>query len=110
MTDDGTPPTYHALSRSERDHLLAVAQLDGENPSGQDIQRRVEALRESDRPSNGTTYAALGDLADYGWVEDVADAKRVTEYGITPEGIDLIKGAYTEIREVALNNSAHETP
>jgi len=74
------PPTYYALTRSERDHLLAAAQLQG-RASGQDIQRQVETLREVERPGNHATYNALDDLREWGWMDKTEDGFAVTDAG-----------------------------
>jgi len=74
------PPNYYALSRGERDHLLAAAQLQG-RASGQDIQRQVETLREVDRPSDTATYNALDAFREWGWMDKTEDGFDVTRDG-----------------------------
>jgi len=85
------PPNYYALNKSERDHLLAAAQLQGERPSGQDIQRQVETLREIERPGNHATYGALDSLRDYGWIDKTADG-----FAVTTDGRRVLADAKTE--------------
>jgi len=75
------PPNYYALSRGERDHLLAAAQLQG-RASGQDIQRQVETLREVDRPSDTATYNALDAFREWGWMDKTEDGFDVTDAGM----------------------------
>lgn len=94
------PPNYYALSRSERDHLLAAAQLqdeaeeyDGGLPSGQHIQRQVETIRENERPGNHATYNALDALRDYGWMD------KTDGYEVTTDGRRVLADAKTEIPE-----------
>ena len=84
------PPTYYALTRSERDHLLAAAQLQG-RASGQDIQRQVETLREVERPGNNATYNALDALREWGWMDKTADG-----FDVTNDGRRVLADAKTE--------------
>ena len=84
------PPNYYALSRSERDILLAAAQLQG-RASGQDIQRQVETLREVERPGNHATYGALDALREYGWMDKTADG-----FDVTRDGRRVLADAKTE--------------
>lgn len=90
MTEN-TPPTFHALSRSERDHLLAAARRDGAN--GQDIQREVEAIRESDRPGNTTTYTVLDTLVEWGWLTKAFINGKATGYRVTDDGREVLTRA-----------------
>lgn len=96
MTDDDTPDTYHTCNRGERDHLLAAAQLQGDAPSGMDIQRQVEALRVDERPSNNTTYNALDRLVAYGWLSREHVDDKATAFRLTDRGRDIIEHARRE--------------
>lgn len=91
-TDDGPPEQYHALTRSQRDHLLATHHH-GHSPSGQDIQRTIRDLRGGDRPGNTTTYSVLDDLTSWGLLEaEVVDGK-TNGYHVTPRGRRLLVDA-----------------
>ena len=89
-----TEPTYHSLTRSERDHLLATAHLhDDDVPNGQDIQRRVETLRGGDRPANNTTYPAMSRLQDCGYVEAETVDGHTRGYRLTVGGHQALEDA-----------------
>jgi hypothetical protein len=88
------PPTYFALSRLERDILLAAAQLtelEG-RVSGQDIQRQVETIRTNERPGNNGTYSALDALRGWGWMDKSDDGFRVTD-----DGFDVLASAKLQL-------------
>jgi len=87
------PPTYYALTRTERDHLLAAAQLHG-RASGQDIQRQVETLREVERPGNHATYNALDDLREWGWMDKTEDG-----FDVTRDGHEVLNKAVVEFSQ-----------
>jgi DNA-binding PadR family transcriptional regulator len=87
---------YHALTRSQRDHLLAVATItnaaDG-LPNGQDVQREVERIRGGDSPSNRTTYAALAALTDHGLVAKEQLEPGLSAYELTADGRECLRVA-----------------
>jgi len=91
------PPNYYACSRSERDHLLAAAQLQGDDlPNGREIQRQVETLRENERPGPTATYGALDALVGYGWLDKTGADGRANAYELTTDGRRVLADAKTE--------------
>jgi len=88
-----TAPSYHALTRSERDHLLATAHLQGHEPTGQEIQARVTELRGGSRPGNTTTYTTLDTLQDYGWLDVERGERRAKIYRLTVGGHQTLEDA-----------------
>jgi len=89
------PPTFHALSRAERDHLLAVELCD-DDPNGLEVRDRVADLRDGQEPSHPTTYSALDRLAEWGLIEKEAasgsDAGQ-NEHRVTDAGLDYLAQA-----------------
>lgn len=78
-------PSYHAMSRSERDFLVAVSGTPAD-ASGKALTDYVESLHGGERPSNTTTYNTLARLVEWGLVckadaDGVADAYQLTEAG-----------------------------
>lgn len=90
---ESIPTTFHAMSRSQRDHLLAVGDLHPDQPSGQAVQRRVERLRDGERPSNTTTYSTLSTLADWGFVTTVDKDAKTTGYRLADRGAEILEAA-----------------
>lgn len=89
-----SPDNYHALTRSERDHLLAIASCDAGNPTGKQIQRRVGRLRGGQVPTDSTTYSTLRQLHEWGLVSKAdGDDARKTYYDVTTDGHALLSQA-----------------
>lgn len=89
------PPTFHALSRAERDHLLAV-KLCGDGPNGLEVQGRVAQLRDGQEPSRPTTYSALQRLDEWGLIDkEVCTGSDAGQhiYEITDEGLAYLAEA-----------------
>ena len=87
------PERFHALTRAERDHLVAVADTNLTQPSGRGVQRRVGSLRGEQQPTDETTYGVLGRLDEWGFVEKRDIDGRTTGYEVTEDGLELLSQA-----------------
>lgn len=90
---------YFELTRTRRDMLLAVAQLDaeGETPTGADVSERVQELRAGDRPANQTVYDGLQRLRNLGLVDRRKVNERTHAYHMTDTGwsiLDAVRDEY----------------
>lgn len=98
MTDSKSEAhTFHACARSVRDHLLACAQLQGDElPHVQNINHRVMELRGGKRPANDTSYDARDTLVGLGWIEEVENEGRWNGYRVTDAGFRALEEAHQE--------------
>ena len=76
------------LNGSKRDLLVEIYQLD--QPSGQDIRRRMEAEHDEE-VTHGRLYSNLNDLVDVGLLDKGELDLRTNYYQITKDGQRLVE-------------------
>jgi DNA-binding PadR family transcriptional regulator len=76
------------LNGSKRDLLVEIYQLD--QPSGQDIRRRMEAEHDEE-VTRGRLYSNLNDLVDEGLLDQGEQDLRTNYYQITNDGQRLVE-------------------
>lgn len=89
---------WFELTRTRRDMLLAVAQLDheGETPTGTEVCDRVQEFRAGDRPHNTTLYDGLKRLRNLGLVDRRKVNERTDAYHMTNTGWSILDAVREE--------------
>ena len=89
---------WFELTRTRRDMLLAVAQLDAEDetPTGADVATRVQTIRCGDRPATDTVYSGLDRLRHLGLVAREKVNERTHAYHMTDTGWGILDAVRDE--------------
>ena len=91
------------LNGSKRDLIVEIYQLD--QPSGQDIRRRMEA-EHAEEVTHGRLYSNLNDLVDVGLLDKGELDLRTNYYQITKDGQRLVEDTARYFESIGVTSRA----